>query len=103
MVNLNLNDVAANNHFKAIKDCLQNRIKKILKNGVVKSKTKYFLNNDLKIYLNYLLIDDNLKQLIIARPESITEIISFTKKRYGDFLTKSHSSNIILNNLFVKS
>ncbi|WP_430613180.1 HNH endonuclease [Flavobacterium sp. JP2137] len=103
MVNLNLNDVAANNHFKALKDCLQNRIKKILKNGVVKSKTKYLPNNDLKIYLNYLLIDDNLKQLIIARPESITEIISFTKNRYGSFLTKNHPSNIILNNLFVKS
>lgn len=103
MVNLNLNAVAANNHFKAVKDHLQTRIKKILKNGVVKSKTKYFPNNDLKTYLNYLLIDDNLKQLIIARPESITGIISFNKSRYGGFLTKSHSSNIILNNLFVKS
>ena len=103
MVNLNLNAFAANNHFKAVKDHLQTRIKKILKNGVVKSKTKYFPNNDLKTYLNYLLIDDNLKQLIIARPESITGIISFNKSRYGGFLTKSHSSNIILNNLFVKS
>ncbi|MDQ7960501.1 hypothetical protein [Flavobacterium lindanitolerans] len=103
MVNLNLNDIAANNHFKAVKDHLQARIKKILKNGVTKSKTKYFPNNDLKAYLNYLLIDDNLKQLIIARPESITGLISFTKSRYGGFLTKSHPSNIILNNLFVKS
>lgn len=103
MVNLNLNDVAANNHFKAVKDHLQGRIKKILKNGVTKSKTKYFPNNDLKAYLNYLLIDDNLKQLIIARPEAITGVISFTKSRYGGFLTKSHPSNIILNNLFVKS
>lgn len=103
MVNLNLNDVAASNHFKAIKDHLQARIKKILKNGVTKNKTKYFPNNDLKAYLNYLLIDDNLKQLIIARPESMTGIISFTKSRYGGFLTKSHPSNIILYNLFVKS
>lgn len=103
MVNLNLNDVAASKHFKAIKDHLQARIKKILKNGVTKNKTKYFPNNDLKAYLNYLLIDDNLKQLIIARPESMTGIISFTKSRYGGFLTKSHPSNIILYNLFVKS
>lgn len=103
MVNLNLNDVAANNHFNAVKNHLQARIERIIKNGVILNKRKYLPNNELKTYLNYLLVADNLKQLIIARPESLTGIIAFTKSRYGGFLTKKHPSNIILNNLFVKS
>lgn len=103
MVNLNLNDVAANNHFNAVKNHLQARIERIIKNGVILNKRKYLPNNELKAYLNYLLVADNLKQLIIARPESLTGIIAFTKSRYGGFLTKKHPSNIILNNLFVKS
>ncbi|MDM1353246.1 MULTISPECIES: HNH endonuclease [Myroides] len=103
MVNLNLNDVAANNHFNAVKNHLQARIKRIINNGVILNKRKYLPNNELKAYLNYLLVADNLKQLIIARPESLTGIITFTKSRYGGFLTKKHPSNIILNNLFVKS
>jgi len=103
MVNLNLNDVAANNHFNAVKNHLQARIERIIKNGVILNKRKYPPNNELKAYLNYLLVADNLKQLIIARPESLTGIIAFTKSRYGGFLTKKHPSNIILNNLFVKS
>jgi hypothetical protein len=103
MVNLIFNDLAANNHYLLIKNTLQVRIKNILKNGASKNSTSYKPDPNLRIYLKSLLKDENLKPLIVARPDALPAIIAYMKRNFPNSLVKDEPENIILENLFIKS
>lgn len=103
MIGLNLNNSVAEKHFDIVRDAIQNRIKKILKNGVTEKATKYRPDADMANYLRSLLIDSNLKTLIVAGPSTLEGIISFFRTNYPDSVRPNTSSNIILYNLFVSS
>lgn len=82
---------------------IQLAIRIILKNGVSKDGTKHRPDRNLRVYLSSLLEDNNLKQLITARPDALIGIISYMKTNYTGSCTQNAQSNIILQNLFIDS
>jgi len=103
MIGLKLNETIANSHFLAIKDFLIKRINNVLKNGIRKDKILVRADGNLVIYLKSLLVGDNLKILITARPETFQGIISSLKRFYPEFLNSTSESSLILYNIFVSS
>lgn len=103
MINLTVNDIAANDHYLLVKEKLQTRAGNILKNGINKNSGLITADQDLKVFLRSLLNDENLKQLITARADALPGIIAYVKNFCPNAVVTDHPSNIILQNLFIKS
>ncbi|WP_447951128.1 HNH endonuclease [Chryseobacterium koreense] len=103
MVNLNLNDVAANNHFNAVKDIIQSRIRNIIKSGISINGYKASPFGGLRNYLQSLLNDNELERLISARPDTLQGIIASLTNLYPDFINSTSDSYFVLYNIFVKN
>lgn len=103
MVNLNLNDVAANNHFKAVKNIIQSRIRNIIKSGISINGYKANPFGEFKNYLQSLLNDNELERLISARPDTLQGIITSLTNLYPDFINSTSDSYFVLYNIFVKN
>lgn len=106
MISLNLDPVNSNSHFDLIRDTLIERIGIVIKKNCIRKKVKgkftdVLLEKDLKYILKKLTNSNLLANLIKATPDDIKRYISIVKKRYPSFLTKNHSSSIILYNIFV--
>lgn len=103
MINLKLNEVAANKHFLAIKDILQTRIGNILKSGIKINEYKMSPYGRSRAYLQSLLNDDELKRLITAKPESLEGIINAITLYNPDFIDEDSVAYSILYNVFVEN
>lgn len=103
MVNLNLNDIAANNHFKAVKDIIQSRIRNIIKSGISINGYKASPVGELRTYLQSLLNGNELEALIKAKPETLEGIITSITNFYPDFIDSTSDSFFVLYNIFVKN
>ncbi len=103
MINLILNENAANSHFLAIKDILQVRINNILQSGILINGHKASPYGQLRTYLRSLLNDDELKRLITAKPEALEGIINAVVIHYPDFTNPASDCYFVLYNIFVSS
>jgi hypothetical protein len=88
MLKLNINTSLAEEHYKSVKDSIQDRIKAIIKNNYIeKDNKKYVLNNRLKSQISIYLNDANLKELITCLPSEIEQKVNdfkIKKKAYLD-------------------
>jgi len=103
MIKLKENSAAAEAHFIKIEKPLKQRIKNVLKNGIKKDGNPIAPDTILRGYLKHLLTGDNLKQLILLKPESIHSTIASMKKYFPDFFNSASDSSKILYNIFVAS
>lgn len=103
MVNLNLNDVAANKHFLSVKGILQSRIKNILRSGISINGYKAIPFGCFRNFLQSFLIDNELERLITARPESLVNLIANITNSYPDFIDPDSDSYFVIYNIFVKN
>ncbi|MCP1996112.1 HNH endonuclease [Flavobacterium sp. HSC-61S13] len=103
MVNLNLNDIEANNHFNTVKDIIQSRIRNIIKSGISINGCKASPFGELRNYLQSLLNDNELERLITARPNTLERIIASITNFYPDFIDSTTDSHFVLYNIFVKN
>jgi hypothetical protein len=102
MIRIYPNDTQAEAHFLKVKSILQNRIRSVIRrNGITKKGNKVGLNSNLKVYLNSLLNDDELKKLITARPDKLIKIIGSIKRKNKLFIKKTTAEGQILYNIFI--
>lgn len=104
MINITFNDNYAEQHYNEIIGQLQKRLNSIIKSKkVIVDGTPYSVDNVLLVYLKTLQTEDNLKELITARPEKFRNIIKKLRKRIPNILDNTNPSNRVLYNLFIKS
>lgn len=103
MINLQFNDIAANKHFLATKEIIKSRIRKILSKGIKLNRTRISPYGSPRTYLNSLLNDNDLKALIMARPDNLEGIISGLRQYCPDFVDETSYAHKILYNIFVSS
>ncbi|WP_316795447.1 hypothetical protein [Pedobacter agri] len=103
MINLNLNDVEAKNHFNNIKNIIQARTKNILKSGISIRGHKASPFGYLRTYLVSLLDDSELEKIITDKPENFESTITKITRLYPDFIDESSDSHFVLYNIFIKN
>ncbi|WP_017258885.1 HNH endonuclease family protein [Pedobacter arcticus] len=104
MINISYADNNAEQHYLALSDQLQARLRNIIKSRKVTiNKVKYSVDNVLLVYLKNLQTEANLKELITARPEKFRSIIKKLRTRIPNILDSTSDANRVLYNLFIKS
>ena len=102
MVQIISNDAAASEHFDVVKGKIATRIKNVLKGGIRDEHgNKIVLAADLRMYLNSLTVETNLKALIVASPIALKGIISYFIRHNPNFVDTNHESNFVLKNIFI--
>lgn len=102
MIKLKRNNDEALAHFKIVKPLIETRINKVLNRGYITYKSnKQNLNDTIRYYLNDLLINNNLENLICASPENLPNIISGIRNFYPNFIVEKSLENLILRNVFI--
>ncbi|NLR57639.1 hypothetical protein HGH93_05990 [Chitinophaga polysaccharea] len=99
MISILFDDVAAKDHFVAIKNIIQDRIANILSRGINRDNLPVALSAPLRAYLQSLRSDLELEKLITARPESFGNIITNLSQRFP-YLS---DENFVLYNIFITS
>lgn len=104
MIKISYADSEAEIHYLTITDRFQARLSNIIKYRKVTINTvKYTVDDVLLVYLKTLQIDDNLKELITARPEKFRRIIKRLRTRIPNILDSTSDANRVLYNLFIIS
>jgi hypothetical protein len=102
MIQLHLNEHLASSHFSDVKDLIQARIRSVLaKNGIIKNGGNVVVSPQLYAFLNSLLNDQNLEQLIKIYPSQMRGLIITFAAQYPDFTVEDSADNHILSNVFI--
>ena len=104
MIQLAYNQLAAEAHFISVKDALQNRIRNILVRGIQIGGQPYRLRGRYRLYLHSLQTnDDELRNLITAKPETFETLIDGFKTNLPNFLEVGHKCYHTIYNVFISS
>ena len=102
MIKLYLDKIQAQNHSDSVIDLLRKRIRKVLLTGYVgRNPNRVNLNQEIRIYLNDLLTNDVLNDLLICAPDNFINVITFIRNNYPNFLLPKSFDNLILRNIFI--
>lgn len=101
MIKLHKNITKAENHFVIVERLIQKRINSLLAKGFVGRKTKINLTPDTITYLTDLLNGKNLRNLILASPENLQDLIRGVSIAFPNFFTPTSDENKILRNVFI--
>ena len=102
MIKLNLNSIEAEQHFLAVKNLIQNRIRNVIAlNYVGRNPNRINLTPNTILFLNDLLNDVSLKNLIVSSPADLLNTIAFIRVNYPDFIIPNSPENLILRNIFI--
>ncbi|AEW01133.1 hypothetical protein A4D02_14320 [Niastella koreensis] len=102
MIKLKLNPKAVEQHFISVKERIKSRAERILDNGVVENGVRIMPSDELNLFLDSMLVDTNIKQLVNVKAEDMPGIIQLYERVY---ISADHRANdmAILYNLFVIS
>ncbi|WP_324171419.1 hypothetical protein [Sulfurimonas sp.] len=96
------NQQVLDNYFDDVKDELLERIQKI-KAGkkVTRKKKTYKVTKPIMSILNYLDNENNLKKMILAKPNNLIRMIQFTEKKFKKARYSKEALNNILFSIFI--
>ena len=108
MIKIEANIKEAENHFELVKGFLQKRISTILEIGhitknksIKKPQRKIQLSHNLRLYLNDLLNESSLRNLILSSPDNLLNTAVYLKVNNISFITPKTDDNLILRNIFI--
>ena len=98
------NQQILDNYFDDVKDKLLKRIKTI-KAGkkIIRKKKIYNVTKPIMNILNYLENENNLRKIILAKPNNLIRIIQFTEKKFEKARYPKEALNNILFNIFANN
>lgn len=96
-------DGFAEEHYQVVGSVLRTRIGNILGGRIGSDENPITVSATVRGYLNNLLVGDNLKNLICARPDQLRQIAFSTRGIYPTFALKTNDDHKVLYNLFIKS
>ena len=104
MIPIQINNSFAEEHYENVKELLVHHIKRVLKKGSVKYKTKtYNVSVNLRAILIRLrdLNNNSLKELITKSPFELNNFVSNQDAINSTFIIIGDSDNIVLRNIFI--
>lgn len=103
MIQLKVNSTFDKPHWEALKVSIAKRISNAKKNGLSRGNNKLLADRVTVNFLNYLLVEDNLEELILLQ---VSEFISFSKsffKKFPQLKDKDSTLYKFCENIFVKN
>lgn len=101
MIKLNLNQLGAEAHFKIVKPMIQKRTRKILNSGIKRGGVDIVLLDPFRGFLNSLLNDTIIENLILLKPNSFNGVIAQFTDLYPSFFVSGSVENYVLRNIFI--
>jgi len=103
MIKLPENSNAANLHFLVIENELRKRIKKVAEKGLKIDGLDVLPCGVFRRLLEWLLIGNNLENIITASPIRLLKIIKWMNKMFPEVIDPNSTTNYVLYNIFVSS
>lgn len=101
MIRLESNNKSCNSHFVDVRR-IETRIRNVLRLGYVTSRgSRINLSNSVRGYLNYLLLGNNLEQLIVCDASNLNGIIGYINANHPNILISGSDDNAVVKNVFV--
>ncbi|PJJ67342.1 hypothetical protein [Chryseobacterium geocarposphaerae] len=101
MVKLKKNTNGAQEHMVIASSLIRKRINSVISKGSIGRDKVIALTNDVKNFLENLLIGDKLENLILTQPEDLTSLIRGISINYPNFINPNSDENLLLRNVFV--
>src|SRR5690554_4370271 len=101
MIRLQKNSIEAEKHSLIAVAIIRKRIDSLLARGYIGRTPRIHLTVDTTNYLNYLLNNDNLKNLILTKPEDYNGLIAGIYAAHPNFVVPNSNENLILRNVFI--
>lgn len=102
MIKLNKNETEADEHFLKVKSLIQTRITSVIRIGRIgRAPNTINLTANITAFLNGLLDDNQLSDLIKIAPENIPGVIAGLSAMYPQFIIPKSKENLILRNVFI--
>jgi hypothetical protein len=98
MVSIALNDIGAKKHFLLVKNKVKQRASDILRLGYInKDSQQIYADADCSSFLQCLLEDDFLENIICTSPLELQSLIDEIVGNFPDFIIDTNSFKIIYN------
>lgn len=103
MLPIKVNKLLAENHCDSILDIIVSRIKYVKKNGFLVKRRRITPNARVHEFLDFILSDDALKNLILLTPNEFKGVSAVFKNRFPELINRESTVYKFCKNIFVDS
>lgn len=101
MIKLQKNTKEAEDHYKLVSDLIKKRIDSVVIKKSIGRSPVISLTDEVQQFLEDLLVEKNLKNLILVEPENIHSLIKGISTHHPSFIVPESNENLILRNVFI--